>query len=244
MGLFRKTLVTLAVFCLGISSVAAQQANSLLKKQEERKLTSVILSVSMGTNIHTGGNEHPECFATRADVATQFDMRMNVFLSDCWSVYGDFGLTFFKLQKKSPGLFEEIFDALFDVALRFNPSLGVGASYMAEFGRFNLMPRAGLGYQLYAGDSNHTKQMNSVTYKSNVRRSSFFANAGCAFEYRLTEMWGLLFDVNYRYPLQSAKAKYTVQEADTPPVKQNWSSRSWTNDLSISLGIQLHFGGK
>ena len=106
------------------------------------------------------------------------------------------------------------------------------------------MPRAGLGYQLYAGDSNHTKQMNSVTYKSNVRRSSFFANAGCAFEYRLTEMWGLLFDVNYRYPLQSAKAKYTVQEADTPPVKQNWSSRSWTNDLSISLGIQLHFGGK
>ena len=101
MGLFRKTLVTLAVFCLGISSVAAQQANSLLKKQEERKLTPVILSVSMGTNIHTGGNEHPECFATRADVATQFDMRMNVFLSDCWSVYGDFGLTFFKLQKKS-----------------------------------------------------------------------------------------------------------------------------------------------
>ena len=103
----------------------------------------------------------------------------------------------------------------------------------AEIGRWQLMPRVGIG-RMSAGGSEKTQTIEDTTYKLEISRSS----AG----YRTSNLCSIILDVSYRCPLQSCNTTYTVTEPDLPSVTETVKSRSWSNDLSVSVGIQLHMG--
>lgn len=69
-----------------------------------------------------------------------------------------------------------------------------------------------------------------------------FFNTGTSIGYRTSNLCSVILDINYRCPLQYCKATYTTTLPDLPPVTEVMKSRSWANDLSVSLGIQLHLG--
>lgn len=104
---------------------------------------------------------------------------------------------------------------------------------MEEIGRWQLMPRIGIG-RMSAGGSEKTQTIEDTTYKLEISRSSTFLNPGISAGYRTSNLCSIILDVSYRCPLQSCNTTYTVTET----VK----SRSWSNDLSVSVGIQLHMG--
>jgi hypothetical protein len=112
---------------------------------------------------------------------------------------------------------------------------------MEEIGRWQLMPRVGIG-RMSAGGSEKTQTIEDTTYKLEISRSSTYLNPGISAGYRTSNLCSIILDVSYRCPLQSCNTTYTVTEPDLPSVTETVKSRSWSNDLSVSVGIQLHMG--
>lgn len=243
----KQKLAVIILLIIGILPLAAQNESSSSSQKGIQKITSVrhpfLMSFSIGPNFNTGGSEHPEYFGSRADVATQFDWRMSVGLARHWNAYLDIGLSFFKIQTDdlTTNIAQALGDKLFPGLSRIKPSASIGIGYTAEMGRWQLMPRVGIG-RMSAGGSEKTQTIEETTYKLKISRSSTFLNPGIAAGYRTSNLCSFILDISYRCPLQPCKATYTVAEPDLPSVTETISSRSWANDLSVSVGIQLHMG--
>lgn len=153
------------------------------------------------------------------------------------------GLSFFKIQTDDvwSNIAQTIGDKLFPGLSRIKPSASIGIGYMEEIGRWQLMPRIGIG-RMSAGGSEKTQTIEDTTYKLEISRSSTFLNPGISAGYRTSNLCSIILDVSYRCPLQSCHTTYTVTEPDLPSVTETVKSRSWSNDLSVSVGIQLHMG--
>lgn len=241
----KHKLAVIILFIIGILPVAAQDKASSLSQKEIQKIESArhpfIMSFSIGPNFNTGGSEHTEYFGARADVATQFDWRISVGFARHWNAYLDIGLSFFKIQTDDvwSNIAQTIGDKLFPGLSRIKPSASIGIGYMEEIGRWQLMPRIGIG-RMSAGGSEKTQTIEDTTYKLEISRSSTFLNPGISAGYRTSNLYSIILDVSYRCPLQSCHTTYTVTETDLPSVTETVKSRSWSNDLSVSVGIQLH----
>lgn len=243
--MLKQKLAVIVFLIIGMLSATAQENGINKNKKEKSKITSsqrpFMMSFSIGPNFNTGGSDYSEWFGSRANVATQFDWRMNVSFARHWCAYLDLGISFFKIQTNDLG--ENIAEALMDKFLfpgisKIKPSISTGITYIAEKGRWQFMPRAGIGLTS-AGNSNKTTSIGEKTYQLKINRSYMFFNTGASLGYRTSNLCSVIFDINYRYPMRSCKAIYTTTVSDLPPVAETMKSRSWANDLSVSLGIQL-----
>ncbi len=241
----RQNLAVIILLIIGILPLAAQNETSSLPKKEIQKITSVrhpfLMSFSIGPNFNTGGSDYPEYFGSRADVATQFDWRMSVGFARHWNAYLDIGLSFFKIRTDdlSTNIAQALSDKLFPGLSKIKPAASIGIGYTAEMGRWQLMPRVGIG-RMSAGGSEKTQTIEETTYKLEISRSSTFLTPGIAAGYRTSNLCSIILDVSYRCPLQDCKTTYTVTEPDLTSTTKTVNSRSWANDLSVSVGIQLH----
>lgn len=243
--MLKQKLAVIVFLIIGMLSATAQENGIYKNKKEKSKIASsqqpFMMSFSIGPNFNTGGNDYSEWFGSRANVATQFDWRMNVSFARHWCAYLDLGISFFKIQTNDLG--ENIAEALMDKFLfpgisKIKPSISTGITYIAEKGRWQFMPRAGIGLTS-AGNSNKTTSIGEKTYQLKINRSCMFFNTGASLGYRTSNLCSIIFDINYRYPMRSCRATYTTTVSDLPPVAETMKSRSWANDLSVSLGIQL-----
>lgn len=241
-----KQIFAVIVFLIiGMLPVSAQEKETYTIKKEKQKVESLrrpfTMSLSVGPNFNSGGSDYPEWFDSRADVVTQFDWRMNISFARHWCAYLDLGVSFFKIQTDDLG--ENIATAVVDKFLfpglsKIKPSISTGITYIAEKGRWQFMPRAGIGW-MSAGNSNKTKTIDGKEYRLEINRSPMFFNVGTSIGYRTSNICSVILDINYRCPMQSCKATYTTTASNLPPVTETMKSRSWTNDLSVSLGIQF-----
>lgn len=241
-----KQIFAVIVFLIiGMLPVSAQEKETYTIKKEKQKVESLrrpfTMSLSVGPNFNSGGSDYPEWFDSRADVVTQFDWRMNISFARHWCAYLDLGVSFFKIQTDDLG--ENIATAVVDKFLfpglsKIKPSISTGITYIAEKGRWQFMPRAGIGW-MSAGNSNKTKTIDGKEYRLEINRSPMFFNVGTSIGYRTSNICSVILDINYRCPMQSCKATYTTTASNLPSVTETMKSRSWTNDLSVSLGIQF-----
>ena len=139
----------------------------------------------------------------------------------------------------STNIAQALGDKLFPGLSKIKPAASIGIGYTAEMGRWQLMPRVGIG-RMSAGGSEKTQTIEEATYKLEISRSSTFLNPGIAAGYRTSNLCSIILDVSYRCPLQDCKTTYTVTEPDLTSTTKTVNSRSWANDLSASFGIQLH----
>lgn len=242
--MLKQKLAAMVFLIAGILPVTAQNIENHKPQKKKQKIESLqrpfMMSLSLGPNFNTGGSDYSEWFGSRADVATQFDWRMNVAFARHWCAYLDFGVTFFKVQTN--GLDENIatvlLDDLFPGLRKIKPSISAGVTYIAEKGRWQFMPRTGIGWTS-AGYVDKTKTIDGKEYQFDIDRSCVFLNTGASIGYRTSNVCSVILDISYRYPLQSCKAVYTTTSPDMSPVTKTMKSRSWANDLSVSLGIQF-----
>lgn len=208
-----------------------------MKAQEERPF---MMSFSIGPNFNTGGSEYPDYFGTRSDVVTQFNWRMSGAFTRHWAAYAELGMSFFRVKTDDVvnNIIEDLFSMMSLGITKMKPSLGAGITYIAEKGKWQFLPRVGIGW-MSAGNSNSTTETNGKESRLKIDRSPWFANAGASIGYRMSKVCSAILDVNYRHPLQACKATYTTQSPEEAPVIITRKSRSWANDLSVSVGIQV-----
>ncbi len=241
--MLKYTLAVIAFSMLGALPTDAQEkAASCLPDKEKPKITSfqrpLLMSISIGPNFNTGGSDYPEWFGSRPQVVTQFDWRTSVAFARHWCAYINIGASFFGIQTDNSGenIVTAFFDELFLGISKIKPSINAGISHLTEKGRWQFMPRAGIGVAS-TSNTKRTKKINGKEYKTEIDRSPIFFNAGTTIGYRTSNICSFIVDINYRCPIQSCKATYTI--LDTPPVTEIKKSRSWANDLSISVGLQV-----
>lgn len=208
-----------------------------MKAQEERPF---MMSFSIGPNFNTGGSEYPDYFGTRSDVATQFNWRMSGAFTRHWAAYAELGMSFFRVKTDDVviNIMEDLLSMMSLGLTKMKPSLGAGVTYIAEKGKWQFLPRVGIGW-MSAGNSNGTTEIKGKESRLKINRSPWFANAGASIGYRMSKVCSAILDVNYRHPLQACKATYTTQSPEEAPVIITKKSRSWANDLSVSVGIQV-----
>ncbi len=248
--MLKQKLAVIAFLITGMLPVTAQEKGTSKTPKEDSQIESLqrpfMMSFSIGPNFNTGGSDYSEWFGSRADVVTQFDWRMNYSFARHWSVYLDLGISFFTLQTDDLG--EKMAAAFIDKAFfpglsKIKPSIATGISYIAEKRKWQFMPRAGIGLTS-AGNSDKTKTIDGKKYQLEINRSLMFFNTGVSIGYRTSNLCSVIFDINYRCPMQSCKATYTTTMSDLPPVSATLKSRSWANDLSLSLGVQFQLDMK
>lgn len=243
----KQQLAVMVFLIISILPITAQETNQTSKEKQKMESSRLpfMMSFSIGSNFNTGGSDYAEWFGSRADVVTQFDWRMNISLYRQWCAYLDLGISFFNIQTDNLGenMASAVIDKLLPGLSKIKPSISTGITYVAEKGKWQLMPRAGIGWAS-AGNSNKTKSADGKIYQLEIDRSPLFFNTGASIGYRTSNLCSLLLDINYRCPLQDCKATYTTTLPDLPPVTEVMKSRSWANDLSVSLGIQLQLGKK
>lgn len=225
---FLRTIAVILLAFIGILPMAAQ---------EERPL---MMSLSIGPNFNTGGSEHSDYFGTRPDVTTQFNWRISGAFACHWAAYAELGMSFFRVKTDNVvnNIMEDLLSMMSLGLTKIKPSLGAGITYIAEKGRWQFQPRVGIGW-MNAGNSDRNTEINGKESRLNISRSPWFANAGASIGYRMSKVCSTILDVNYRHPLQACKATYTTQLPEEQPVTTVRKSRSWANDLSVSLGIQV-----
>lgn len=242
--MFKQQLAVVIFLIISILPITAQETNQISKEKQKMESSRLpfMMSFSIGPNFNTGGSDYAEWFGSRSDVVTQFDWRMNVPFSRHWCAYLDLGISFFNIQTDNLGenIANAVIDKLFFGLNRIKPSIGTGITYVVEKRKWQFMPRAGIG--LTSAGNYNTKSVDGKTYELDINRSLMFFNAGASIGYRTSNLCSFILDINYRCPLQDCKATYTTTLPDLPPVTEVMKSRSWANDLSVSLGIQLHLG--
>lgn len=242
--MFKQQLAIMIFLIISILPITAQETNQIPKEKQkvESSRLPFMMSFSIGSNFNTGGSDYAEWFGSRSDVVTQFDWRMNVPFFRHWCVYLDLGVSFFSIQTDDLGenIANVVFDKLFPGLNKIKPSIGTGINYVVEKRKWQFMPRAGIG--LTSAGNYKTKSADGKIYELDINRSLMFFNAGASIGYRTSNLCSFILDINYRCPLQDCKATYTTTLLDLPPVTEVMKSRSWANDLSVSLGIQLQLG--
>lgn len=199
---------------------------------------------NVGANFNTGSNGNQSIFPARPDVATQLNCLLHYSFTPHWSVFADFGGTFYRLEPM--GLMDAIGNALLDTFFpgisRIHPSAAIGGAYKVNFGRWQLMPRAAFGWMTVdSGDKTKSKNGTTVNYKYDINPPFF--NPGASIGYRTSKICSLQLDISYRCPLKATTATITTTNDNVADV-QKFKTHGWGNDLSVSLGFLLQFDFK
>lgn len=103
--IFKRQLAVMVFLIISILPITAQETNQTSKEKQkvESSRLPFMMSFSIGSNFNTGGSDYAEWFGSRADVATQFDWRMNVPLFRHWCAYFRFGCQLFQHTNRQFG---------------------------------------------------------------------------------------------------------------------------------------------
>ncbi|MDE6369686.1 MAG: hypothetical protein K2K94_10670, partial [Muribaculaceae bacterium] len=197
-------------------------------------------------------NDNEYWFGKQASNKGELTFRMSYSFISHWSIYADL---FFGSGTRwtPPPILDWEYD--FVCGISFSAGIGAGAMYHITHGRWQLFTRAGIGkssstttnyvYRIGGEDYEHDE---NNKYREAMHAylwySPSYVNFGITGGYRLSHFWSLILDLNYRYPYTSSKVQIT-RETDIvnkqPEVldRENHYSRSWGNNLTISIGFQL-----
>lgn len=235
--LFPVILLLIAPFLLakGENLLQPDSINTIPDSKFKPIERPFIMTVSVGPNFNTGGNKNTALFGSRPDVCTQFDWRMNIAFARRWTAYIDLGLNFYRIEK--PEIVEAIMNALMPGFGCIHPSASVGGSYTAYTGRWMFTPRTGFGYE-YVNKSDKSKSKDGVKIETKRKIVPLFWESGLTCAFRTSKLCAITLDLNYRCPLQPGKVTVKTTKDNISTV-EHFKSRSWANDLSLSLGFQL-----
>lgn len=244
----KKYLSTILLsLCLGMVTVQAASigevavtADSTARKDRFRMLEKpFMLTLSAGANFNTGGRHNSEVFGCRPDAATQINFRFNFGFHRNWNVYADLGYTFYSIH--SDPLSDKYADLLVKLIMpgisTIHPSFSIGASHLSQVGRWQFMPRIGAGCQAVKTNK-QSKERNGI--KTTVRReiAPYFIEGGFGVGFRTSRVCSVIFDICYHHPLESASLTVSTSGGNQDSTEK-FKSKSWANDLTLSLGIQF-----
>ena len=245
-----KRLFALIVALFSLSAVNAQTQPDSIFKTFKRPL---FLSTSFGKTISLGEDDNEYWFGKQPAVYNEFAFRLTYFVVSHWGIYAD--LYFGPGSDWTPPIDTEwkIKDSELDL-FHITSGFGIGVMYRYEHKRWQLFTRAGIGICEItpAPDMEHNigdKYVDGTRIVEGIyaRRHTMpsYVNLGLTGGYRLSKGISLVFDMNYRYPISSSKVEIShetyVGNNYKPHVhsKQTYTSRSWGNNLTVSVGIQL-----
>lgn len=224
---------------IGLIAPATLSAQSQSPFQPmERPFT---MALTFGPDFNPGATSVPEPFGRRPQVAPEFGFRIGYPLRHHWSAFFDLGLTFYPM--KTDNLAEAIGTALANAILpgfgSVHPSVSAGVFHLSQFGRFLLIPRAGIGWM-------HVKKGTGYPFKTDGTRvtiarniSSPTVNLGISAGYRTSRVCSLIVDAAYACPLRSSTATVTTVSGNSTETLR-YTSRTWGNDITVSVGIQFN----
>lgn len=244
-----KRLLIIIVTLYAILAANAQTPGDSVFKPFNRPL---ILSASYGKNINTGGNDNEYWFGQQRGVVNEIAIRLAYIFSPHWGIYGDF--YFNSCSDWTPPLDMEWWEND-DYCIRTSGGAGLGAMYRFEHRRWQFYARAGFGIgnrgegpdlTHYIDYENEESPHNCKEIIQALRLTSVnYVNIGVTGGYRLSRVISLIMDINYHYPCTSSKVeinhKTNPSNGSRPTFidRQTYTSRSWGNNLAISIGIQF-----
>lgn len=139
----------------------------------------------------------------------------------------------------------------FDCGIDGSAGMGIGVMYRYEYKRWQFFARCGIGSctidnatGLIHYNEESDDLYDDVIYADRCTCPSY-VNFGITGGYRLTRVSSLIFDINYHYPYTSSKVEIkreVMSSSESRPQVvdiRTYHSRSWGNNLTFSIGIQL-----
>ncbi len=244
-----KRLLTLIVTIVAFLAAYAQTSPDSVIRPFNRPL---MLSVTLGKNINTGGNTNAYWFGHQPAAVNEVAFRLTYMFTPRWGIFGDFYFNSF--SDWNPPLDLEWWDD-FECGVRSSGGAGLGALYRFEQGRWQFYARAGYGVgdrgegpdlTHYVGYEDELDPYDCEELITAKRLTSVdYLNLGLTGGFRLTRVFSLIVDVNYHFPLTSSKVEITrktnPKNGSRPKIidRQTYTSRSWGNNLTIAIGFQL-----
>lgn len=216
----------------------AQNTDSLHRESGFRMLDKpFMMTLSVGPNFNTGGQQNSALFGYRQDVVTQINCRFNIGFHRNWNIYTDLGFSIYRIKSEDYTFGDKLMEIFVPGFNKIHPSFSLGASYLTQIGRWQFMPRLGAGC-INIRNRNTRKEYNGV--KTNVRKeiSPYFIEGAVGIGFRTSRICSLIFDVCYHHPLESAEVTIKRTENDRTTI-QSFKSDSWANDLTLAIGIQF-----
>lgn len=216
----------------------------------------LMIAVTYGRSINTGGNDNEYWFGRQPSNRGEFTIRAAYSLFSHWSIYGD--MVFSSGGNWTPPIDIEWL-AESSCGLPGSAGMGAGIMYRYENNRWQFFTRAGIGacamdnaddyiHYIYEDNNYEENDVSSPKIKEIIEAQRLicptYINFGLTGSYRLTRELNLVLDINYRYPYTSAKVKITREtyndDGRTEIIDcQTYHSRSWGNNLTISIGFQF-----
>lgn len=239
----------IALTMLSQITVAQNDVNPKDIVQFERPL---IMTISYGQRINTGGNENATWFGHQQKMRDAVDFRISYFLKKYFGIYGyvQYGTSHSDWNPPvGVELAEEDECGLpFDISI----TLGAGAISRFETGRWQFFGRIGIGATSLDPVNKKTSisEFNpTIEYLPYERWTAdrftcpCFINSGITLGYKLNKITSIVIDANYRFPI-GKRSKVIIKHeiyGDFPGIisKNTYRSRSWGNDLTIAIGIQF-----
>lgn len=192
------------------------------------------LDLGVGANFDLSSLNQAErdVFGQRPSTVTQVTIRPSYFFSRHWGAYADLRFNLFRFHS-----YEKFLDLLVPGLSKLKPMFSVGGVYRYEHTRWQIQPRAGVGFNIY-GSSKSSMKINGDEEYQKISGDLFCFDAGLSIAYRLSHICALYVDCSTMQQLIPAKYSYTVIKdgvANSGSIK----SRTWGNNMSVSIGVRL-----
>lgn len=249
-----KSMKRLFALFLAISALLtahAQAPRDSIYKPLKRPLT---VSVTYGRSINTGGNDNEYWFGRQPGNHGELGIQLSyLFINHC-GIFAD-------MYFSAGGNWVPPIDIEWMNAESCGPvgsmGMGVGLMYRFENYRWQFFARTGIGscsidnaddlFHNITEENNDSKTIITEVLEARRLTCPSYVNFGITGGYRLTHELSIVLDVNYRYPYTSSTviiSRKTWPSEDEPSQvinQQMYHSRSWGNNITISLGFRVQF---
>lgn len=187
---------------------------------------------------------------TRPSTVPMIGMKVTHLFSGRIGWYANIHFNFYK-EKDSEldvsGVVDDIFKGLyyglFGPVARIRPSMDIGLTYRFEKDRWALYPRLGAGYMVYLANTENSKTKTkdgderTISYRQKAHPA--FLNAGFSVNYLFSERAYLVFNADFRQPLQKSYAELTQTTNGIETDRLYFQTKAAGRGLTCGLGIGL-----
>lgn len=225
---------------LASAAIALAGFNAQAEQPELYQPNAFSLDISVGANFDLSSlnDGQKDYFQTRKSTASQLDFRASYFFARHWGGYFDMRTSFFRLRKTP--WYESLLTFGMD---KFKPSFSLGAIYRYEHARWQLQPRAGLGFSSYSNRESNSK-------KTDIKRHEKFTSdalcldAGVSLSYRTSRICALFVDAEFLQPLNAAKYSLVVTDENGVENRTEVKAGSYLRSMSLTFGIRFQCNSK
>lgn len=241
-------------------------------KEREKEYLSVpfekpvVMALTFGKCINMGGHENSEWLGRRRGQTNELDWRFAYFFLRHWGMYVDCAIYGSSIASDCGPLLEKQLGTKFYEEEECGPTVpgaicGIGISYRMEWNRWQLFLRGGYGvigigdiwrsrpdYGLTDDPENDRWEKPYTEWECKRYLSPYFLNGGLTIGYRVSRLFSVILDINYRHPIGRkaymclTKYEYAHTEEgfeDRELIHFDKTSRAWGRDLTVSIGLQL-----